>query len=349
MDVESKVSLAKRAPTEEIVTEHELKELFETKEHPNHYIGYEISGKLHIGSLIVPGYKLKDLVEAGCNCTVFLADWHAWINNKMDGDWSALKTAGEYYREAFQLVSPKVKMVLGSDLYHHNDEYWKNVLLIGKNSTVARTSKCLPIMGRKEGDSGDTSFLIYPLMQAADIKIMNIDIAHAGMDQRKAHMLARDVFPKLGWKPPIALHHSLLGGLSKPENGEENAKMGKSKPDTCIFIHDSQSEIKQKINKAWCPDKTTAGNGILSYVKYLVFHEFKSFDVHRSEKYGGDVSYGSYAEVEKDFVAGKLHSADLKSAAAEYLDKIIKPYRDYFEKPAKARLLDVFKETRVTR
>jgi len=349
MDVESKVSLVKRAPTEEIVTEHELKELFETKEHPNHYIGYEISGKLHIGSLVLPGYKLKDLVDAGCNCTVFLADWHAWINDKMGGDWGALKTASEYYREAFQLISPKIKLVLGSDLYHHNDEYWRNVLLIGKSSTVARTSKCLPILGRKEGESGDTSFLIYPLMQCADIKIMNIDIAHAGMDQRKAHMLARDVFPKLGWKPPIALHHSLLGGLAKPEEGEENAKMGKSKPHTCVFIHDSAEEIRQKLNKAWCPDRTVEGNGILSYVKYLVFREFKSFDVHRSEKYGGDASYGSYGEVERDFVAGKLHSADLKNATADYLDKIITPYRDYFEKPAKARLLDVFKETRVTR
>jgi tyrosyl-tRNA synthetase len=349
MDLESRISLAKRPPTEEIVTEHELKELFETKEHPNHYIGYEISGKLHIGSLVLPGYKLKDLVDAGCNCTVFLADWHAWINNKMGGDWQALKTAGEYYREAFSLVSPKLKIILGSELYHDNDEYWRNVLLIGKNSTVARTSKCLPIMGRKEGDSGDTSFLIYPLMQAADIKIMNVDIAHAGMDQRKAHMLARDVFPKLGWKPPIALHHSLLGGLSRPEEGEENAKMGKSKPETCIFIHDSTNEIKQKLNKAWCPDRIVAGNGVLSYVKHLVFREFKAFDVHRPEKYGGDVSYSGYGEVERDFVAGKLHSADLKSATADCLDRIITPYRQHFEKPAKAKLLDVFRNSKVTR
>jgi len=349
MDLESRISLAKRPPTEEIVTEHELKELFETKEHPNHYIGYEISGKLHIGSLVLPGYKLKDLVDAGCNCTVFLADWHAWINNKMGSDWGALKTAGEYYREAFSLVSPKLKITLGSELYHDNDEYWRNVLLIGKNSTVARTSKCLPIMGRKEGDSGDTSFLIYPLMQAADIKIMNVDIAHAGMDQRKAHMLARDVFPKLGWKPPIALHHSLLGGLSRPEEGEENAKMGKSKPETCIFIHDSTNEIKQKLNKAWCPDKVVAGNGVLSYVRHLVFREFKAFDVHRPEKYGGDVSYSGYGEVERDFVAGKLHSADLKSATADCLDRIIAPYRQHFEKPAKAKLLDVFRNSKVTR
>jgi len=349
MDTADKIALVKREPTEEIVREEELHSLFQTKDHPNHYIGYEISGKLHIGSLILPGYKIKDLIDAGCNCTVFLADWHAWINNKLGGDWDALKIASEYYREAFSLISPKVKTVLGSDLYRHNDEYWKNVLLMGKNSTVARTSKCLPIMGRKEGDSGDTSFLIYPLMQCADIRIMDIDIAHAGMDQRKAHMLARDVFPKLGWKPPIALHHSLLGGLSKPEDGEENAKMGKSRPETCIFIHDSQQEIKQKISKAWCPDKTVENNGIMSYVRHLIFHEFDSFDVQRQSKFGGDVSYSSYNEVERDFVSGKLHAADLKSAVSDYLDRIIAPYRQHFEKPAKAKLLDIYKKVEITR
>jgi tyrosyl-tRNA synthetase len=345
MDIERRVELVRRAPTGEIVTEKELKELFETKEHPNHYIGYEISGKLHLGSLILSGY----MIEAGCNSTVFLADWHAWINNKLEGNWDALKKAGDYYREAFQLISPKVKIAHGSELYHNNDEYWKDVIFVGKNSTLARTTKCLTIMGRKEGEVGDTSQLIYPLMQCADIKIMNIDIAHAGMDQRKAHMLARDVFPKLGWKSPVALHHSLLGGLSKPEEGEENAKMGKSKPWTCIFIHDSAEEIREKIDKAWCPEKTVEGNSVLGYVKSLVFHDFDSFDVRRQQKFGGDVSYSSYAEVERDFVSGKLHAADLKSAVAEYLDKIIKPYREHFEKPAKAKLLHVYNEVKNTR
>jgi tyrosyl-tRNA synthetase len=348
MDIEAKMELARRAPTEEIIMEQELRELFSTKDHPNHYIGYEISGKLHLGSLIVCGYKIKDLIDAGCNCTVFLADWHAFINNKLDGNWDALKKAGNYYREAFQLISPKIKIVVGSELYHNNDSFWKNVVMIGKHATVARVTKCLPIMGRSEGELNETSFLLYPLMQCADIKEMSIDIAHSGMDQRKAHMLARDVFPKLSWKPPIALHNSLLGGLAKPE-GSETAKMGKSMPWTCIFIHDSKAEIKEKMNKAWCPDKTVEGNPVLNYVKNIVFHDFSSFEVNRPSKFGGDVDYSSYSEVEKDYVNGKLHAADLKGAVAVYLNKIVQPYREHFEKPAKAKLLDVYNDSKVTR
>jgi len=359
MDTEKKVELVCRPPTEEVITIKEVRELFESKDKPNHYIGYEISGQLHIGSLILAGLKIKDLIEAGCKCRVFLADWHAWINNKMEGNWDKIHAAAQYYKEAFQLISPKIEIILGSDLYHNNDEFWKNLFLIAKHTTLARGTKCLTIMGRKEGEAIDIASYIYPALQVADIKEMEIDIAHAGMDQRKAHMLARDVFPKLGWKPPVALHHHLIPGLLKPEaeGYDENktmdlaisAKMTKSKPWTCLFIHDSKEELIKKMEKAWCPEKTVVGNGPLEYVKYLIFHEFRSFDVKRPAKFGGDISFDSYEEVEKEFVAGRLHPMDLKMAVVEYIDKIIAPYRKYFEKPAKAKLLDVYKETKITR
>jgi tyrosyl-tRNA synthetase len=359
MNVEDKVQLCLRPPIEEIITVKELRELFETNATPNHYIGYEISGKFHLGSLIFPGFKIRDLLEAGCRCTVFLADWHAWINNKLEGSWEKIKKAGEYYKEAFKLISPKINVVLGSDLYHNNDDYWKKVVLIAKHTTVARATKCLTIMGRTEKELSDIAQFIYAPMQCADMKVMNIDIVHAGMDQRKAHMLARDVFPKFKWKPPIALHHHLLPGLVKPiaEGYDEDvkrdmeiaSKMSKSKPWTCIFIHDNEAQIQEKISQAWCPEKTVEGNGILEYVKHVIFHEFNTFDVERPTKYGGSVSFENYEEVEKAFVAGKLHPQDLKSAVANCFEKIIRPYREHFEKPAKAKLLDVYKEVEITR
>ena len=77
MDVTEKVSLILRPPTEEVVTEDELLELFKTNSKPKHYIGIEISGFLHLGSLISTGFKLNDFVKAGVGCTVFLADWHS--------------------------------------------------------------------------------------------------------------------------------------------------------------------------------------------------------------------------------------------------------------------------------
>jgi len=48
-------------------------------------------------------------------------------------------------------------------------------------------------------------------------------------------------------------------------------KMSKSKPNTCIFIHDSPEEIRQKINGAFCPPKEVGFNPVLDWAKHLIF------------------------------------------------------------------------------
>ena len=179
-------------------------------------------------------------------------------------------------------------------------------------------------------------------MQAVDIKAMDIDIAHSGMDQRKVHVLVREVFPSLGWKVPVAVHHHLLAGLQKPEGAagiDEDAeadraassKMSKSKPDSAIFIHDGPEEVVRKIGKAWCPERQAEGNPVLDFARQIVFHEMSQIVVVRPEKYGGTVAYGSYAELEGDYVAGKLHPTDLKQAVASKLDAVIAPVREHFK------------------
>jgi tyrosyl-tRNA synthetase len=150
----------------------------------------------------------------------------------------------------------------------------------------------------------------------------------------------REVFPSLGWKVPVAVHHHLLAGLQKPEglgiddDAESDkvvsSKMSKSKPDSAIFIHDSAEEIARKMGKAWCPERQAEGNPVLDFAKYVVFHEKNSLEVVRPEKYGGTVSFPSYAELEKAYVAGNLHPTDLKQAVASKLDAIVAPVRAQF-------------------
>ena len=51
-------------------------------------------------------------------------------------------------------------------------------------------------------------------------------------------------------------------------------------------------------------------------------------NVERPEKFGGNVSYSDYSQLESDFAAKKLHPTDLKQTVAEYLVKIVAPIRD---------------------
>jgi tyrosyl-tRNA synthetase len=342
MDVDDRLAFIMREPTEEVVTADELHALIQTKTHPRHYIGLEISGMLHIGSLVMTGFKINDFMKAGINTTVFLADWHTYINDKMGGDWDRIKKVSQYYTEAFQFFCPGVNIVLGSDLYKKTQDYWENFVRFSKHMTLARTMRSLTIMGRSEAEKNlDLSQLLYPPMQSVDIKALDLDIVHAGMDQRKIHMLVREIFPKLGWKVPVLVHHHLLPGLSEPlrislnENTAEDtrisSKMSKSKPASGLLIHDDEKVIRNKINKAFCPVGVAAGNPILELVHYVVFHEFDEFVIERPTKYGGSIMYTNYKDLEQDFVTKKIHPMDLKNSTATYVNRIIEPIRMHFE------------------
>jgi tyrosyl-tRNA synthetase len=358
LDIETKIDLIKKPPTEEILTEKELRELLETNEHPGHYQGFEISGLLHLGNLVVSGFKINDLLKAGVKCQAYLADWHSFINDKFGGDWSKILAAAKYYDKAFKFFCPGVKIVVGSELYHNNDEYWRNLIKFSKHLTLSRTLRCMTIMGRSENEKLDLSQYFYPSMQAVDVKEIGADIPHGGMDQRKAHVLAREIFPKMGWKKPVAVHHHVLMGIAEPVKLEVKdkleqviaSKMSKSKPWTAIFIHDMPEQIKEKMRKAWCPEKQIEMNPILEIVKYIIFHENKTFKIERPTKFGGTIEFENYQELEKAYAKGSLHPQDLKNAVAEELARILTPIRKYFEENKEAKeCLETVKKAQITR
>ena len=332
MDITEKVDLIERPPTEEIVTHDELIELFKSNSSPKHYIGLEISGFLHLGSLISTGFKINDFVKAGVKCTIFLADWHTLINDKLGGDWETISKVSKYYQDAFKLVCPDAQVVLGSKVYEEKAEYWSELVKFTKHMSIARTMRTLTIMGRSEDDKKiDLAKLLYPAMQAVDIHSLDVDIAHAGMDQRKIHMLVREIFPKMKWKVPVAVHHKLLPGLLKPADMSGSqilSKMSKSDPNSGIFIHDADYEIKKKINKAWCEEGNIQNNPLLEIARTVIFHDFDEMEIKRPEKFGGNISYSNYNQLEIDFAEKKLHPGDLKQTVGDYLVKVISPIRE---------------------
>lgn len=369
--IDKKIELIKRN-TEEIIGEDDLRRLLVGGEKLNHYVGFEISGMIHLGTGLMCMLKIKDFLEAGVNCSVFLADWHTWINDKLGGNPEIIKKfAAGYFKEgmiaSLKCVGGDVKklnFVLGSDLYHNNDLYWLNVIDVSKNTTLSRMKRSITILGRKEGEDVDFAKLIYPSMQVADIFVQGVNLAHAGMDQRKAHVIARDVAMKLSFSPilnkkgeqikPVMVHHHLILGLGKPpvwpvpkENLQElwsSLKMSKSKPDTCIFIHDSPEEIKRKIGKAFCPEKETEFNPLINWCERIIFPIEEKLEIKRPEKFGGNKKYFSIEELKNDFSKGNLHPMDLKNAVVDSLIEILKPARDHFSKGKPKKMLEELKK-----
>ena len=350
MNLEDRFKLITRN-AEEIIQPDEIRQLLEEKEKINAYAGFEISGYLHLGTGFIVGRKLKDFAEAGIHTIVFLADWHSYINDKLGGDMEAIRAAGEYFEHAMRAVGldmPNVEYVYSHEIAD-SIEYWEKVIRIAKHATLTRIIRCLPIMGRKETEEMNSSWLFYPPMQAADIKQMEIDIALGGTDQRKIHVLTREIFPKLKWKKPVIIHTPLLMGLSGAggrmdltQEELQELKMSKSKPMSAIFIHDSPKTVQKKIRKALCPPKEVQNNPVAEIVRLIIFPNFGKFEVSRPEKYGGDVVYNTWEEFVKDYEEGNLSPVDLKNGVTDGLNKLLEPVHKYFEK--RSDLLELMKK-----
>lgn len=318
--------------TEEIVTADDLRHLLETKDRPRGYIGFEPSGLVHIGWMVC-SQKVKNFVDAGFDFIIFLADWHAYLNDKLGGNIENIRTCARYMEDCFEALGvprDKVTFVLASDLMD-DITYWEKVMKIGKNSSLTRVKRSLTIMGRNEDEAEmDSSKTLYPLMQAADIFQLEVDVAYAGMDQRKAHMLAREAADRLKWKKAIAIHTPLISGLKGGNRMDPlSAKMSKSDPDSGILIHDSPEDIKRKIGKAFCAAEAE-GNPVLEIARFILFERIDTFVVKRPEKFGGNMEFHNYADLEAAYLGGKLHPMDLKNNVAEALSDVLAPTRQFF-------------------
>ncbi|MDI6904515.1 MAG: tyrosine--tRNA ligase [Candidatus Bathyarchaeia archaeon] len=362
MDTETKIELICKPPTEEVLTIKDLKNLLETEQHPIAYNGWEPSGLVHLGTGVICAYKMKDFAEAGIHFKAYLSTWHAWLNNKLGGNLQLIKKAADLFKYswiALGVPKDKVEFIYSDELYD-DINYWTKTITIAKNLTIARTRRTLEIAGRKETEAHYVSDFLYTPMQVADIFHMKVKICQLGMDQRKANVVARELGEKLGFWKPICVHHHLLQGLEKPTiwpipKGKEkealsSAKMSKSKPETCVFLYDSPEEIKQKITKAFCPEKTIKFNPILDICKHIIFRERKTLTIERPAKFGGTVEFQNYQELETTYRHGNLHPQDLKNAVAEELTKILEPVRTYFKNNRQAKeCLNIVKNTETTR
>jgi tyrosyl-tRNA synthetase len=358
MGTEERLELIRQVG-EEIITEEELKTLLESGKQLVAYDGFEPSGNPHIAQGIMRAINISKMTKAGVKFKMLVADWHGWANNKMGGDLEKIKTVGKYLIEMWKAAGideENVEFIWASDLAKDTN-YWKTVMQVARNATVNRIMRCGQIMGRKEEEVLQASQILYPCMQCADIFYLKADICQLGMDQRKVNMLAREIGEKLGYWKPVCVHHHMLMGLGQPPAGEVDAveraiamKMSKSKPDSAVFMTDTEEDIKRKITKAYCPEKVTHENPVMEYCKYLVFEKFPTMEIKRPAKFGGNLELHGYDELVKVYTEGQLHPMDLKSATAFYINEMVKPIREHFQKNAKAKkLFETVQSYQITR
>lgn len=333
MDVEERLARVTRG-TNEVLMEGELRELLAQRAHPKVYIGYEPSGPFTIGQFLTVA-KILDLESAGFEVIVFLADMHAFINDKLGGSIERIREAGKGMEGFIRAMGagPGVKFRLASDLVAQ-EGYLTRVLRCGKAMSLARTKRAMSIMGRKEEEADlDTAKLFYPAMQVSDIFELGVDVAYGGIDQRRAHVLAREVAQHYGWPVPIALHtplvSSLKGGgrMNATEEGVMEKKMSKSDPTSAIYVTDDEATVRDRVQRAYCPQGEVEGNPMVELALYLLFPHLGRLTIERSPKYGGPLEFTNPVEFVEKWRAKEIHPMDLKGAVAAGITRVLEPVR----------------------
>lgn len=304
------------------------------------YVGFEPSGTAHIGWKVL-ALRLRRLLDAQANVMVFLADWHAWVNDKFSGDMAAIQTTARYMEDTFRALlghpeegegAGQLRFVWASTVMSDGD-YWARVLRCSKGMTLAQVRKTFSIMGRDEASSdNDLSKFYYPAMQAADIGHMHIDLAIGGMDQRKAHMYMRDVSQRWGWRKATCLHTPIISGLNATGGRMEtfDHKMSKSDPRGAILLHDDQAVMRKKMRKAYL-DPADEHSPVYELAKHIVLPEQGVIHVTPNPKFGEPSAWDDLDAFRAAVADGTLHPLDAKWGVADGLAAGLSSVASHFE------------------
>ncbi len=323
LSADKKLELVKRNLVE-IIGEEELENLITAKKKPVVYWGTAPTGRPHVGYFL-PGLKIADLLNAGFKVKILLADLHAALDNV---PWEVLEHRYFYYKGIIPLMISamggdvkNLEFVKGSDFQLEKDYVLDLMKLTSFTSFRDAKKAAAEVVKNIEGESAKLSGFIYPLMQSLDEEYLGCNAQLGGLDQRKIMVLARQNLPKLNYDARIELMNPIIPGLigKKMSSSDEKGK---------IDLIDYPETIMKKLRGAEMVAKDP-DNGVMAFLKYVIMTVKKDkgekFVIERPVKYGGNLEYEIYSDLEKDYVKGDIHPLDLKNAVAKEIIELLKP------------------------
>ena len=211
--------------------------------------------------------KIAHFLKAGCQVKILLADIHGFLDN-LKAPIELVKFRAEYYRfviiallKSVNVPIERLEFVLGSS-YQLSEKYTMDLFRLSSVVTEHDAKKAGAEVV-KQVENATLSGLIYPLMQALDEEHLGVDAQFGGVDQRKIFTLAAEQLPKVNYKERAHLMNPMVPGLA-------GGKMSSSDPDSKVDVLEVAEVVRRKLKKAHAAPKEVEGNGIISFVEYVL-------------------------------------------------------------------------------
>ena len=228
--------------------------------------GTATTGRPHCG-YFVPMVKIAHFLKAGCKVKILLADIHGFLDN-LKAPIELVKFRAEYYKfvitallKSVNVPIERLEFVLGSS-YQLSEKYTMDLFRLSSVVTEHDAKKAGAEVV-KQVENSTLSGLIYPLMQALDEEHLGVDAQFGGVDQRKIFTLAAEQLPRVNYKERAHLMNPMVPGLA-------GGKMSSSDPDSKIDVLEVADVVRRKLKKAHAAPKEVEGNGIISFVEYVL-------------------------------------------------------------------------------
>ncbi|KAF7951154.1 uncharacterized protein EAE97_002705 [Botrytis byssoidea] len=307
------------------------------------YWGTATTGRPHCG-YFVPMIKIAELLRAGCNVKVLLADIHGYLDN-MKAPLELVEYRAKYYerviKSALRAVGvdlSRLEFVLGSS-YQLDKQYTMDRFKL-EGITRINVAQKAGAEVVKQTDDPTLGGLIYPLMQALDEQYLDVDAQFGGVDQRKIFTFAKENLPKINYKVRAHLMNTMVPGLG------EAAKMSSSDADSKIDLIDGPEAVEKKLKKAKCTPKEVEGNGVIAFVEHVIFRALalknggtSRFVVERRDQ--EPLIYESVEKLKEDYIADILTPQLIKQSLTAHLNDILKPIREEFEASPEWQAIEV--------
>jgi tyrosyl-tRNA synthetase len=292
------------------------------------YWGTAPTGKPHCG-YFVGAMKIAELLHAGCDVTVLLADIHAKLDSlKAPGDLVEHRT--QYYKFITQALLrslgvdlSRLHFRIGSSFQLSHGYSLDNMKLLANTKLSAAKKAGAEVV--KQAADPTLGGLMYPGMQALDEEYLGVDAQLGGLDQRKIFTYATKMLPMIGYKMRAHLMHSMVPGLG------QSLKMSSSEPESKIDLLDDPSAVSKKLKKAHCVPKEVEGNGVLAFLEHVVFRatalKTGSTPTFEVEMNGQTIVYNDIEKLKEDYSNDVCTPQALKSGLTKALNALLAPIR----------------------
>lgn len=309
------------------------------------YWGTAPTGKIHIGYL-VPLLKIAELLKAGCQVKILIADLHAFLDTQKT-PLEQLEARTNYYQKTIQIILKhifqvdldNIVFVLGREHQLsscYNMDMYKMASHVTFNQAQKAGSEVV-----KATENPTLTGLLYPILQALDEEYLGVDAQLGGVDQRKIFMFAREMLPKIGYKKRVHLMTRMMGCIRNEALQEEGktdcveTKMSATHEDfRKIGLLDSKAQLKRKIRRAWAIPGDINDNCLIEMMELCLFpildYLHKPFRIPRAEKFGGPLVYHTFYDLKAAYFNKNLHPMDLKNGISDLLYGLLSPLRDAF-------------------